>query len=191
MEQDSLKDYIGIFDDVIPLNLLSRILSYHSQLPDSNFVQARVIAGETNILSEKRKANQLHFNRHNKSLTNVYFYHHLKNIILSTFWNKYHKAFPYSAIDMVKEILLLKYENNGKYDYHVDHCCNAPRTISTTLLLNNDYEGGELCFYLNNQEYKIDNRPGRLIMWPSFFLYPHTVKPVTKGTRYSIVSWLL
>ena len=32
--------------------------------------------------------------------------------------------------------------------------------------------------------------PGRLVMWPSNFMYPHSVSPVTKGTRYAIVSWL-
>ena len=31
----------------------------------------------------------------------------------------------------------------------------------------------------------------RMIIWPSTFLYPHTVKPVTKGTRYSVVAWAL
>ena len=35
---------------------------------------------------------------------------------------------------------------------------------------------------------KIKNR---LIVWPSNFLFPHSVQPVSSGERYSIVSWAL
>tara|TARA_R100000697_G_scaffold121409_1_gene148439 strand:- start:2922 stop:3107 length:186 start_codon:yes stop_codon:yes gene_type:complete len=61
------------------------------------------------------------------------------------------------------------------------------------MLLNNDYEGGEICFRYPDTtgEWLIDKKPGRIIVWPSNFLYPHRVKPVTKGTRYSVVSWAL
>ena len=62
------------------------------------------------------------------------------------------------------------------------------------LLLNNDYEGGELEFKemneKNNDEIvKIENKPGRVIIWPSNFMYRHRVTPITKGTRYSVVCW--
>ena len=38
----------------------------------------------------------------------------------------------------------------------------------------------------------IDNLSNKkqLIIFPSIFLYPHLVKPVKKGTRYSFVSWV-
>jgi len=41
---------------------------------------------------------------------------------------------------------------------------------------------------LNNFKYKIIK--GRVIMFPSNFMYPHTVNNVEKGCRYSIVSWI-
>ena len=67
----------------------------------------------------------------------------------------------------------------------------VPRTLSIIFLLNNDYEGGNLCFREPNgsNEIMIENIPNRIVLWPSNFLYPHTIKPVTKGTRYSIVCW--
>ena len=63
--------------------------------------------------------------------------------------------------------------------------------FSLILLLNNDYQGGRLVFNNPNfnDEYKIETKPGRLIVWPSNFLFPHMVEKVTKGTRYSIVGW--
>jgi predicted 2-oxoglutarate/Fe(II)-dependent dioxygenase YbiX len=38
-------------------------------------------------------------------------------------------------------------------------------------------------------DYEIKFKAGDLIIFPSIFLYPHLVKPVKKGTRYSFVSW--
>jgi predicted 2-oxoglutarate/Fe(II)-dependent dioxygenase YbiX len=52
-------------------------------------------------------------------------------------------------------------------------------------------KGGELSFktLADDKETIFKPIPGSLIIWPSNFLYPHCVKPVTKGTRYSIVAW--
>ena len=55
-------------------------------------------------------------------------------------------------------------------------------------MLNNDYEGGGLNFKWNDEKMDIEIKPNRLIMWPSNFMYPHCVEPITKGTRYSIVA---
>jgi predicted 2-oxoglutarate/Fe(II)-dependent dioxygenase YbiX len=52
--------------------------------------------------------------------------------------------------------------------------------------LNNDYEGGELIMFKDTQ---IKMNTGDVVIFPSNFLYPHKVNPVTKGVRYSCVSW--
>jgi predicted 2-oxoglutarate/Fe(II)-dependent dioxygenase YbiX len=59
------------------------------------------------------------------------------------------------------------------------------------LMLNNDYEGGNLKFKFPDEEIEIEKRPNRLIIWPSSFMYPHCVTPIEKGIRYSIVAWAL
>jgi len=51
--------------------------------------------------------------------------------------------------------------------------------------LNEDYEGGELMLCGE----KIELKTGDVIVFPSNFLYPHEVKPVKSGVRYSFVSW--
>lgn len=51
--------------------------------------------------------------------------------------------------------------------------------------LNNDYEGGELMLCGEQIEFKA----GEVLVFPSNFLYPHEVKLVKSGTRYSFVSW--
>jgi predicted 2-oxoglutarate/Fe(II)-dependent dioxygenase YbiX len=63
--------------------------------------------------------------------------------------------------------------------------------FSCILFLNNDYEGGELCFKntFDDEEVAVKPLPGKLIIWPSNIMFPHTVKPVKKGIRYTVVGW--
>jgi predicted 2-oxoglutarate/Fe(II)-dependent dioxygenase YbiX len=53
--------------------------------------------------------------------------------------------------------------------------------------LNDGYEGGELVMW---QDTVINLKAGSVMVFPSNFMYPHEVKLVTKGTRYSFVSWV-
>lgn len=52
--------------------------------------------------------------------------------------------------------------------------------------LNNNYSGGE--FVMWDSE-KVELKAGQVMVFPSNFLYPHKIDPITKGTRYSFVSW--
>jgi PKHD-type hydroxylase len=72
------------------------------------------------------------------------------------------------------------------------------RKISMTLNLNapGEYEGGNLKFDFGhhstrNRFHEVEEiRPrGSMIVFPSFL--DHTVTPITKGTRYSLVLWTL
>ena len=64
------------------------------------------------------------------------------------------------------------------------------RKYSSILMLNNDYEGGTLCFNVDDEIVEMETKPGNLVIWPSNFMFPHSVKPLTKGVRYSVVSWM-
>ena len=59
--------------------------------------------------------------------------------------------------------------------------------LSIIGILNDDFEGGELIMF---EDKKIDTKKGDLLIFPSNFLYPHEITPVTKGVRYSYVSWV-
>jgi PKHD-type hydroxylase len=58
------------------------------------------------------------------------------------------------------------------------------------------FEGGELLFSITEKNNKKTiltvekmKKKGSLIVFPSYIW--HKVKPVTKGTRYSLVTWYL
>jgi predicted 2-oxoglutarate/Fe(II)-dependent dioxygenase YbiX len=59
--------------------------------------------------------------------------------------------------------------------------------LSIVGLLNDDYEGGEFIMF-DDMEIKL--KQGDILIFPSNFLYPHKVNPVTKGIRDSFVSWV-
>ena len=66
------------------------------------------------------------------------------------------------------------------------------RKLSMTVLLNENYEGGEFQFSnYRNQKCMIHtpefNKTGSIIIFPSYV--EHRVLPVTKGTSYSLVFW--
>jgi predicted 2-oxoglutarate/Fe(II)-dependent dioxygenase YbiX len=58
--------------------------------------------------------------------------------------------------------------------------------LSILGLLNDDFEGGDFLMF---DAKKVQLKAGDIILFPSNFLYPHAVTTITKGTRYSFVSW--
>jgi predicted 2-oxoglutarate/Fe(II)-dependent dioxygenase YbiX len=83
---------------------------------------------------------------------------------------------------------LLRYEGGQEYKAHYDGGTPTGRAISAVCYLNNDYEGGEIEF--PNFNVKIKPLPGMLILFPSNFAYAHLAHPVTKGTKYAMVTWI-
>ena len=187
-----IKNFIKIYDKVLPWETLSNLIRFANK---SKFVETQVGGNEDaktdfNI----RRTYTLPLSNLTNSLTKVHWFNLLKN-----FFNKNLNQYKLDTniIDYgyknIFDIEILKYENTGFYTWHVDHFADIPRTMSCILLLNNDYEGGNLCFRNpdGSGEWEVEVKPNRMIIWPSNFLYPHTVKPVTKGKRYSVVAWAL
>lgn len=101
---------------------------------------------------------------------------------------------PYATRYNIREPLwhegysLLKYQSGEEYKMHYDGGTGVGRAISAVCYLNNDYEGGEIEFpYF---KIKIKPEPGMLILFPSNYAYSHIAHPVTKGTKYAMVTWI-
>tara|TARA_E500000318_G_scaffold64568_1_gene59679 strand:+ start:44 stop:598 length:555 start_codon:yes stop_codon:yes gene_type:complete len=128
----------------------------------------------------------------NKISDKVYF-KHIQDVITKNYYF-YKLKFPQISTSNLNQIDLLKYEPGGKYEIHTDHGYEMQRTLTCIINLNQDYEGGDFVFYKQNgkEEMKrVKCEKGTMIFFPSNFLYPHRIEPITKGLRYSIVSWLI
>lgn len=62
------------------------------------------------------------------------------------------------------------------------------RCYSCVLYINDDYEGGEIGFPLQNKIFK--PKPGTLLTYPSDLRYCHYVKKVTEGTKFILQGYL-
>lgn len=115
-------------------------------------------------------------------------------------------------IDAFEPVQLSKYGESNHYSWHVDnflkpeenteagyHLFRKVRKLSLVINLSdeNTYEGGDFLFDYRNGEghenpsniIELSNfkKRGSVIVFPSYIF--HTVKPVTKGIRYSMVNW--
>src|SRR5688572_6179456 len=82
--------------------------------------------------------------------------------------------------------------DRGFYDWHTDFAGIRPlRKLSISIQLSRaeDYDGGDLELMYGSQPQKLDKARGAFIAFPSFLL--HRVTPVTRGTRWSLVAWIV
>jgi predicted 2-oxoglutarate/Fe(II)-dependent dioxygenase YbiX len=62
--------------------------------------------------------------------------------------------------------------------------------FAVLIYLNDDFEGGELVFPLQNITIKPEK--GMMVIFPTSYMYPHAVSPVFSGKRYSVrMSYVL
>jgi hypothetical protein len=87
-----------------------------------------------------------------------------------------------------------RYKETRKMSKHCDHIHSmfdgerkGIPTLSLIGLLNDDYVGGEFIMF---DDEVIPLKRGDLLIFPSNFMYPHRVEPVTEGIRDSFVSWV-
>lgn len=102
---------------------------------------------------------------------------------------EYNDKFSHCRIEEDSGYELLRYPEGCFYTEHTDSFKARPRAVSCSFMLNDNFEGGEFAFF--NRELKYTLKKGDALMFPSNFMYPHEVMPVTKGTRYSIITWFI
>ena len=85
--------------------------------------------------------------------------------------------------------LLYKGEEAHEYKEHVDHSqFMKPRVLSCSLLLNDDYQGGNFSFF--GGEHVISRLAYSAVVFPSNPCFPHSITPIYQGDRHSIISWV-
>ena len=117
------------------------------------------------------------------------------NFILQSI-NEMYYGFELNGYNMF-QYTTYKAEEKGKYNWHMDMLLGdrskdyEPRKLTLTLLLNDDFEGGEFQLNMGNQNNPtiLPAKKGRALLFPSFMI--HRVTPITKGTRKSLVVWCL
>ena len=119
----------------------------------------------------------------------------IASIIHNIFVSANNHYFHYDLDHFDSGVQVTKYEVNEHYSWHVDMLpvesrdLNS-RKLSMSLLLNDEFEGGELevANPQRMESFTVDIKAGTCAIFPAWV--KHRVKPVTSGTRYSLVAWM-
>ena len=101
------------------------------------------------------------------------------------YWWKYN-------ITHANQTEFLIYKPDGHYNPHVDtfhQHSNETRKLTALAFLNDDFEGGKFFINADGRLFYPPQEKGTVLVFPSFMV--HGVEPVTKGIRYSCVTWLV
>lgn len=181
---DALINYIMVIKNKVPDTICDKIITEYKHATD--WEKAHTAGGVQNNI---RNCDTVQLSQQFVIQDN-----HVRKEIDSDLFNiagqcidEYSKKHPQCRIDQDTGYELLRYKKGEFYIQHVDSFLQAPRLVSCSMHLNDDYEGGEFAFFDRELKYKLNK--GDVLMFPSTFMYPHEVMPVTQGTRYSIITW--
>ena len=179
----NIEDYIGYYEDVVPDELCWNILNYDFMFQPSSYSNHKEVTA-----SSKNRVNMDEVWVKNNSI----WYKKLK-ISFELAIKKYSETFPLFSVQHITDFRINRYSEDG---YMSKHCDNIHHShgqkygfpqVSSLLFLNDNYEGGE--FVVADEVY--NTKKGSGIIFPSNFMFPHEVKPITKGTRWSIITWIM
>lgn len=175
--------YIKVYDNIVSDELCEQIIE---EFKDSDWEYGKI--GENSEMNRDIRNCSVISMSSEKKPTRV----EIDNKIfhsMSTVLRHYANDFPFLHVEGDVGYSLLRYTEGQFYAQHVDFFKEQNRTVTCSLILNDDYEGGEFAFF--DRELKFDLKRGQAIIFPSYFMFPHEILPVKSGTRYSIITWFL
>jgi hypothetical protein len=196
-EKKDLGNGIWVYKGVInkEIDVVGRIEANLKPVGDtSGYAWQPAYVGYKELMPEYRDCNDFKFKK-----TDIQHDHSTTSINLQSLWQDlYDVKLPavqdYSGMYNINNLKyweafnFIKYGPGQHFMEHHDHGFSYNCTLSLVAYPNDDYEGGELFFRLQNLKVKAD--AGDLFIFPSNFMYPHQAMPVTSGTKYSIVTML-
>lgn len=183
-----IKDHIKVFEGVVPTALCDALCAEFcdsdewaetaiaDNVVDKSFRSASVIHLSSPDVINKREAVRTGFD------TQLF-------AAAGAAMKQYLSFFPLVPVGKDTGYDLLRYQTGQFYKQHTDASANFNRCVSCSLVLNDDYEGGEFAFF--NRDVVIAVPKGAAILFPSNFMYPHEILPVVSGTRYSVATWFV
>lgn len=183
-----MKEWIGYYENALPDTLSNNIMkikdgwkpsgfSSHDGRADDKYNKKRVVMDEIYIQQYQPFYNDLF-----KAVLNV-----------NVAYKKLHPYMKYMSSVRCTNFRVNKYEEGGFMSEHADaiHHSHGQQygfpELSILFFLNANYGGGE--FVVADTMYK--PKKNSAIIFPANFMFPHYVKPISKGTRYSIITWLM
>ena len=178
-----IEKYIGYYKNVIPNNICKNIIDFDLNFQPSTYSSHK---GKTDNSDERVQMDECWIGNDNNLYGDI-------KISFEYMCHRYSKEFPLFSVQRMTDFRINRYSEGGFMSRHVDNIHHShgqqygyPQ-VSVLLYLNDDYEGGD--FYVANKRFNPEKGSG--IIFPSNFMFPHEARTVTKGTRWSIITWLM
>lgn len=182
-----LRDYIVVFENIVPNELCDEVLEEYNS--DKNWINTTTSGGLSRDVRrcdaiDMSNAFIIEQNKEKRKAIDDKLFSCAGDAI-----KKYNEKFKHARIQGDSGYTLLRYQEGEFYSEHTDHFLQSPRIVSCSFTLNDNFEGGEFGFF--NRELVYKPPKGSALMFPSNFLYPHEIMPVTRRVRYSIITWFI
>jgi predicted 2-oxoglutarate/Fe(II)-dependent dioxygenase YbiX len=185
-----LQDYIKVFENIVPLDLCDALCNEF--VNSDEWVDTAIGSSYETVNKSIRSATAIAMSRQEVIDRNREVRAQLDASLFKAVGSaiqQYADLYPLSGITKDSGYELLRYETGQFFTQHTDSSEKYNRCISCSLILNDEYDGGEFAFF----DRKIISKTpkGSAILFPSNFMYPHEILPVTSGTRFSVVTWFI
>jgi predicted 2-oxoglutarate/Fe(II)-dependent dioxygenase YbiX len=184
---NSLDHYIGYFENVISEEFCKKIISEYSDREWQSHIWQNMSLPTMQYDTAEPEVFYLK-NENNKEIKNTLGMFSM--MAIDRYQND--KQIPV-GLSKVHEYRINRYNKNCFMRNHIDHIYDlfdgenrGIPVLSIIINLNNEYQGGEIVFF---DKLKFSLKTGDILVFPSNFLFPHSVQPITDGVRYSAVSW--
>ena len=181
-----MRKWIGYYQNIVSDSLCDKLINYSDNQKTLKPSTYSTSSGKSERSNQRVKMDDGWF-RNGET-----YYNDIKNCFMTVI-KKYREKHEDFVCQRHTDFRMNKYSEGGFMSRHVDNIHHShgqeygyPQA-SALLFLNDDYEGGH--FHISGLRY--ETKKGSAIVFPSNFMFPHEVNLITKGTRYSIVTWLM
>lgn len=191
----NLQNGILVYHDVLKpeLNIINRLEEVVSD-PSNSYNYSEAMVGYGMKIPEYRDCFDIKFKKTDIQDDTSEASLKLQSLWDDVYFNKlqavkhYAKLFNIGELRYWEALNFVKYGPGQHFEEHTDHGFSYNCVVSMVGYVNDDYDGGEINFRLQN--IKVKPKAGDLFIFPSNFMYPHKAMPVSAGTKYSIVTML-
>lgn len=186
---------IWVYHDVLPkeMNIIQRLEEVINS-PENDYQYQEAMVGYSMKIPEYRDCVDFKYKEHDFDNDQSEWGDKLRQLARDTKYRQLQVVKDYTRRYNIGELRYWEATNYVRYGVgqhfqeHHDHGYSYNCVVSLVAYPNDDYEGGELYFRLQNVTAKA--RAGDVFIFPSNFMYPHRAMPVRSGTKYSMVTML-
>lgn len=183
--------YVRYYDNVFPMELCNRLIDFlKKHIVDGKYTRndahhlrnSELTIPHKNILGSGKLATEV--NKHLIHLSKTYKDDVAKSTGADT-------VYSCQAIEGLK---IMRYNSNTnkpeRFAYHADawNVVSSSRQISVILYLNDVEEGGATHF--RHQNISVKPKQGRVVFFPSNWIYTHKGEAPISNNKYILVTWL-